>query len=76
MPLKSAGFHNQSPLLTMVKSAYKGQLTFSESQQQLVNSGNKIPFPKVFENLSFKLKNPNASNCVNSHKCTFEKDIK
>ena len=29
----------------VVKSAKKGQLAFSESQQQLISSESKIPFP-------------------------------
>lgn len=31
--------------------------TFSQSQQELVNSGNKIPFPKTSWGLNFQLKN-------------------
>ena len=47
----------------MCPSMYeKGQLAFSESQQQLGNLGNKIPHPKIFGNLNFQLRNLNRSS--------------
>ena len=41
---------------------YRATVAFLENQQQLVNSGNKMPFPKMFGNLNFQLKNSNRSN--------------
>ena len=53
------------------------QLTFSLSQQQLVNSGNKTPYPKTFYNLNFQLKHLNRSICTRSlHKYVFKKSRK
>ena len=42
----------------LIKNKKKiGQLAFSESQPQLVNTDKKNPFPIIFGNLYFQLKN-------------------
>ena len=42
--------------------AYGATAELLENQQQLVNSGNKMSFPKIFGNLNFQLKNSNRPN--------------
>ena len=41
-----------------------GQLAFRTANHIIVNSGNKILFPKTFCNLNFQLKYPNRSICI------------
>ena len=48
-------------------------LEFSESQQQLGNSGNKILFPQLFFDINFQLKNPQWSTCDSLHKYPFNR---
>ena len=48
--------------MAVVKTATKGQLAFSKNQQQPANSGNKMPFPKIFYNLNFqRTRHPNLT---------------
>ena len=59
-----------------LKFEKSGQLAFSKSQQQLVNSGNEIQFAKTFCNLDFQLNYPNRSNCISLHNCRLQKGTK
>ena len=54
---------------TSFKVGKKASLQFRKSQQRLINSVNKIPFPNLFDNLNFQLKNRNRFNCVISQIC-------
>ena len=52
----SSNFHDMGKVMPVVFGEINmsfwiretGQLAFSERQQQLVNSGNNIPFPRIF----------------------------
>ena len=58
---------------TAILGAIKTQLLFSEGKYQLLNSRNKVPFPRIFYHLNFQLTHPNRSNSVGSHKCHFKR---
>ena len=47
------------------KSEKERLVGFSERLQQLVNSANEVPFPKIRPLKVSSSKNPNQSNCFN-----------
>ena len=58
---------------TAILGTIKAQLPFSEGKHELLNSWNKISFPRIFYHMTFQLPHPNRSNSVSSQKYPFKR---